>query len=397
MKFQIAVAICLAMTLASFAWAQPRLHVGFAEAEITPDLHTGRPVWIAGYGPGRKATGVHDPLMARGLVLDDGQQKFALVSVDLVGLQYPAVKEIRARLDGFAYVMVSSTHNHEGPDVIGIWGRTAFERGVDDRYLDMVIERVVELVRRAESQAVPATAQYGTARDDTLLGDSRLPKVYDGVLRVVRFGHQADGRPLGLLVQWNCHPESLGSKNTQLTADFPYATVAALRDKHHCPVAYFTGPVGGLMAPPDHRVKNAAGETLSDGNFEYAEAYGREVAALADRALAAAQPLDLTPLAAFARPVAIPLANPYYQLARSLGVLRREGRVWTGDFERPGPVLSAAVKGAPAVETEVAYLRLGELHVACIQARSIRSWSTASSRSRPSRMSITRMRRWNPR
>jgi hypothetical protein len=356
----------LAMLLPSAARADPRLKAGFAELEITPDVQAAGPVWIAGYGQGRRATGIHDPLMARGMVLDDGRRKIALVSVDLVGLQYPAVQQIRAKLPGFRYVMVSSTHNHEGPDVIGIWGRTALERGVDDRYIDLVIQRVVELVRRAEAAALPARAEYGTARDDSLLGDSRLPRVYDGVLRVLRFRREDDGRALGLLVQWNCHPESLGSRNTLITADFPYATVAALRDKHRCPVAYFTGPVGGLMAPPDQRIKSSAGEALSDGSFEYAEAYGREVAALGNRALEAARPIELTPLAAFARPIAIPLANPYYQMARSMGVLRREGRVWTGDFEQPGPVLSAAVKGPPAVETEVAYLRLGELHVACI-------------------------------
>ena len=52
-------------------------------------------------------------------------------------------------------------------------------------------------------------------------------------------------------MQWNCHPESLGSKNTLLTADFPWATVAALEKKIRCPVVYLSGAVGGLMALPD--------------------------------------------------------------------------------------------------------------------------------------------------
>src|SRR5687768_2163678 len=86
--------------LLSLSWtaaaAEPLL-AGFAEVDITPALK-GKPVYIAGYGMNRKATGVHDPIMARTVVLSAGGERIALVSVDLIGLQYPAVKEIRSRL-----------------------------------------------------------------------------------------------------------------------------------------------------------------------------------------------------------------------------------------------------------------------------------------------------------
>src|SRR5213592_4755832 len=102
--------------------AQPdagALAIGFAEADITPSLR-GDPVYMAGFGQNRKATKVHDPLMARAAVLADGKQKIAIVSVDLVGFSYPQVLAVRERLPGFTYVLVSSTHNHEGPDTLGI-------------------------------------------------------------------------------------------------------------------------------------------------------------------------------------------------------------------------------------------------------------------------------------
>ena len=50
-----------------------------------------------------------------------------------------------------------------------------------------------------------------------------------------------DDKPIGLLVQWNCHPETRGSKNTEVTADFVGATVKYLSEKHKCPVVYLTG------------------------------------------------------------------------------------------------------------------------------------------------------------
>src|SRR6185295_1349357 len=113
-----------------------------------------------------------------------------------------------------------STHNHEGPDVVGIWGSNPLVTGVDPAYLKLVEDRVVKLVEDASKQLAPAEAAYGTAEDETLLGDSRLPKVYDGVLRVVTFrraggdagGAERNPKPargvsplIGILVQWNCH------------------------------------------------------------------------------------------------------------------------------------------------------------------------------------------------
>lgn len=369
----VAVSLAAAPTMAEAAPANAnadesaRLEVAFAHVDITPKLERRRPVYIAGYGPNRRATGVHDPLYARAVVMRIGGEKVALVSVDLIGLQLPAVRQIRAGLADYKYVMVSSTHSHEGPDVIGIWGSSFLRSGVDFRYVDEVVKKVIGVVGEAERKLAPAEARYGTAEDASLLGDSRKPKVYDGVLRVVRFNAPGERDPSGILVQWNCHPESMGSRNTLLTADFPYATIAALEKKYQCPIAYFTGAVGGLMAPPDHVVKNEKGEELKEGDFAYCERYGQMVAELAAKAVDAAEPIDLDSVTVSTKPVAIPLDNMFYRVARAIGVLQREGREWTGDAEKLGkPVTVRNSRAAVAVETEVAYLRLGELHLACI-------------------------------
>lgn len=344
------------------------LEVGFAEVDITPDVNGRQPVWIAGYGQNRRATGVHDPIMGRAVVLRDGQRKLALVCLDLVGLQYPEVLKIRAELKDFHYVMVSSSHNHEGPDVIGLWGPTPLASGVDPGYLKLVVRRSAELVRRAESAAAPARALYGTAEDKTgLLRDARLPLALDNVLRLVKFTRSDGDKPLGILVQWNCHPESIGPRNTLLSADFPATTVAALKQRHGCPIAYFTGAVGGLMTTPGGRYKDRAAGEIADDSFEYAAAYGEEVADLADRALAAAEPISLAPLDVAAAPIGFPLTNPLYHVARGAGVLPRQAHAWAGQFEPLGAVADAKQPANKvAIGTEVAYLRLGELHVACI-------------------------------
>ena len=159
---------------------EPTVEVAFANCDITPAPTPDRPVWLAGYLPGRAATGIHDRLYARCAVLRHENRKIALISLDLIGLQYPAVLKVRERLVDYDYVVVSSTHNHEGPDVIGVWGRTIFQGGVDEAYVTTVVDQVVQLVRSAEAELVPAGSRFGLAEDETLLDDGRLPLVKDG-------------------------------------------------------------------------------------------------------------------------------------------------------------------------------------------------------------------------
>ena len=359
----ILLILCLA---APQLLAAGELSVGFAEADITPAVdNPQRPVWLAGYGPGRQATKVHDPIMVRALVLRDGDDKIAIACADLVGLQYPAVQQIRAALKDYRYVLVSSTHNHEAPDVIGIWGRTFAHCGVDDDYLQRVVTQTIAAIRQAEKQLAPATAHYGTAEDASLLGDSRKPDVRDGVLRVLKF--TADDRTTGVLVQWNCHPECLGSKNKELTADFVGATVERLKKQHACPVVYISGALGGLMAPPDGKIFDASGKELLEGDFAYSQHYGEAVAALASQAMTAATPITLTPFVVSAKPLAVRATNPYYRTAQALGVVKRKALVWQGRSDLLGEALTADNANGPmAVESEVGYLQLGELAIAAL-------------------------------
>lgn len=353
----------------SHALGAERLEVGFGVEDITPDITADKPVFIAGYGQNRKATGVHDPLFARAVVFRSGEAKVAVVSVDLVGLQYPVVQRIREKLDGFTYVLVSSTHTHEGPDVIGIWGESPLKSGLDPEYIAQVEDGVVNAVRKADSAAAPAIATYGTAEDESLLRDSRLPIVYDGVLRVLKFMHADSKKPLGILVQWNNHPEAMGSKNTLITCDFPWATIAALEKRYQCPVAYFTGTVGGLMTTLRTIKDPETGKELHEESFEYTEVYGKMVANLAEKAIADSKPITLTPIRVAAKQVGVPLSNLAYHLMWSMNVLPRDAYEWSGDADNIGPPIDRkggkkGVKGA--LLTEVSYLQLGELHIAGI-------------------------------
>ncbi len=341
------------------------LSVGFAEVDLTPTLGA-KPVFMAGFGTNRVATKVHDPIMGRAVVLADGAKKIALVSVDLVGLFHGNIEAVRARLPGFDYVLISSTHNHEGPDTLGLWGRSPFTSGVDPDYLARVEAGCVEAVKVADAARKPAAVKIGTAKGPELIHDARLPVVKHDDIVTLQFAG-AKGEPLGILVQWNCHPETLDSKNTELTADYVGDTVKHLQVTHKCPVAYFTGTVGGLMSSLHVEVRDDAGVLLKDGTFEKARRYGIEVGKLADRAIAAGVPATLTPFAVKTQTLLMPVENNLYRIGKQAGVFKRAMYLLDGATADPAKWVETTDAAKPVgVKTEVGYLRLGELEVAAI-------------------------------
>jgi hypothetical protein len=359
--------IMLAMSLGLFTGPATAgdFSVGYGEVDVTPELGK-KSIYLAGFGNNRKATKVHDPIMARAMVLADGDQKIAIVSVDVVGVFLENTERIRQQLPGYQYVLVSATHNHEGPDTMGLWGPTPLQNGIDPDYLKKLEAGCVQAVKAADAARKPAVARIGTATDESLLRDSRLPNVKHDELVAIRFEDPKSGKPLSVLVQWNNHPEALDSKNTEITADYICYTIQHLQQSQKCPILYLTGTVGGLMTTLGLPVKDLSGRELADGTFEKSERYGTLVGELADRALKNAVPVTLTPFDIRSRTVLVPVDNKNFVLASQIGVLNRPMYHWDGN---PTPKQFTPTKDTNnpvALKTEVGYMKLGDLEVAII-------------------------------
>jgi hypothetical protein len=211
------------------------------------------------------------------------------------------------------------------------------------------------------------SARLGTARAPELLHDGREPYVKHDELIALAFDDAERKKTAGLVVQWNCHPETLGSRNTLLSADFIAATVGYLTKKHGCPVVYFTGTVGGLMTSLHVEIKDVQGRQLADGTFAKTQRYGELVGRLAGQALSGARNVTLTPLETRARHVFLPLDNQFYLFGWRLGVLNRQAYLWTGDAGHAQPADAKVPARTPlCLRSELAWLRLGELEIAAI-------------------------------
>src|SRR5690606_33461019 len=63
---------------------------------------------------------------------------------------------------GLSALTVTSTHNHEGPDTMGLWGPDETTSGVDENYLDFVNGEVVACLAEAVDALAPAELRFAT-------------------------------------------------------------------------------------------------------------------------------------------------------------------------------------------------------------------------------------------
>ncbi len=125
-------------------------------------------IYLAGFGDNRLATGKHDDLWARTMVLDYGSTRIAIVSVDLIGYysdgSYYGISQVKKLLDpklGIQEILVAATHNHEAPDSIGAWGENFMKDGKYPKYLRFVDRMIARSIEDAAKSLQPAKFKIG--------------------------------------------------------------------------------------------------------------------------------------------------------------------------------------------------------------------------------------------
>jgi len=307
------------------------------------------PCWLAGFHNNRPATGVHDDLEAIAMVLDDGRTRVAIVALDAIGLMYDEVIEIRRRLPAdwqVQHAIVCSTHCHEVPDLMGLWGPSPLRSGVDPVYLELVRTRTVEAIGEAVSKLEEAQVRLLQVEDvrEGLVTDTRRPHVYDADVRIMQFLRPADRTTIGALVTWGNHPETAWSRNLEVTADY----VGYLRDGVEKGIRYgerevrpgvggtvlfVNGAVGGLMTThASLEVRDPfLDRAFREPSHEKARAVGYRVADAVLGALAGpGGTLPGDPRIRWrAKTIRLPVSNRLFKLASRLGVIDRGFTGWS--------------------------------------------------------------------
>ena len=244
-------------------------------------------VWLAGFNNARPAKDVHDDLWTRTVVVKQGEISLAIVSVDLVGYFNDDLEAVRDRVaeEGIDvdHVLLSSTHQHSGPDVLGQWGRQLGTTGRDDQYMAYLEDQLVESIRQASEQAVPVEMKIGSIDVTTyseekgsrnIIYDHRDPKIIDPMLNVAAFT-DASGSTVATLLNFGNHPEVLNSSSLSITSDFVDATRRGVEDGIVYPeqsisgvggvCVYISAAIGGMMSPLNVEVTDGSGMSYASG------------------------------------------------------------------------------------------------------------------------------------
>ena len=367
------------------------LRAAACSRQITPEVGVNHsdPIFMAGFGNDRHATGVHDDLWARGVVLADENVKIAMVVLDVVGYFNNEIETIRALVDDptFDAIVVSSTHNHEGPDTMGLWGRDQLDSGVDLDYLDFVNQQVADCISEADAALQPAEIRFATGDtvgtslppEPDLVADGEILQhlcvggSFDGTGACVdgievlgddgpirnpttpsfQLRDRAGGEILATLVNYASHPESLGSDNTLITSDFPHFMRVALEQRFGGIAIYQSADLGVLQGPLDVFLEDESGEMIPRRSFAFAERMGEILAQRAGDALADVDRWQHSPELAIvgSGPIPVEVTNPYFELLGTLGVFGRR------DFVRFEP-------GRGEIVSEMQAIRIGDAQFA---------------------------------
>ena len=372
-----------------------RLSVGFAKIPITPQVtdtwndfnnnakyepeqgetyndvngnNKFDPVWIAGFHNRRPAQGVHDDLWARVMVLDDGATRVAITSIDAVGFIYDDAVDIRKSAhekNNCDYTIISSTHVHQAPDLIGIWGESFFKSGVNTEYMRYVKHQTVAAIETAVKNLVPVKLRIGQDLEGAIpyVVDSRDPQEMDSGIRIIQAIEISSGKTIGSLVSWSNHPETLWSKNLLISSDFPHYFRESVENGVHKGdrllakglggiTVFVNGAVGGLMTTnPSHPIPDPFdGEMHKGATFEKAQAQGQQLGLLALKAIRSADVMEIEQagIKIRAKTITIPLDNWNFLLGFLLGVIDHGTTGWLD------------------VKTEVAALRIGPISIITI-------------------------------
>jgi neutral ceramidase len=206
------------------------LRIGAAKVDITPKDLTGLvSVWAKPF------EGVHDPIYARVLVLDNGSTTAAIVTLDLV--EYGSSMPVRERVARelaipVDHILVTSSHDHNAPRGGPITPGTSSEQGrpySTPAYTQQVDDSILDALRKAKASLQPARVGIGTGRADINVyravytpkgwgGGANPDGPSDKTVWVVKF-ESLSGEPIALLMNYAVHSVVVGTNNALVTGD----------------------------------------------------------------------------------------------------------------------------------------------------------------------------------
>lgn len=272
------LAVFLAVLAAMFAWggtgwcaSPPRLELAVFCCDVTPPIDGHPLIWLT---PVKE---VETPLLAKGVVLQQGDRRYVLCAVDWCGLCNSSYELFRNKMAAAArtppeQVALHCVHQHTAPYTDGDAQRLLDQAGEAPHYVDFAfLEQAAERLAAAVSEALDRLEPFnqvgiGQAMVDRVASSRRIPTEdgrlvvrmssckdpavralpegrIDPILRTITFAR--DGKPLARLHYYATHPQSFYG-DPRSCYDVPGFAREQLQQRENVFQVYFTGCAGDV-------------------------------------------------------------------------------------------------------------------------------------------------------
>ena len=210
------------------------MKIGFSKEDISPPLGTP----LGGYAVDRPCAGIHDPLYAKVLVLEQDGTYYALVVLDLVSVDDALRASIACALERYGipqqHLIVAAIHSHAAP-----WGNIPGKGSLEAvnrewmpqselfaKYMESVVEAVSRAVARAAGDLEPFTVRCAQGSAPAVGSNRHTGAPAGGTMTALEFRTES-GRRL-TVYRFGCHPTVLNAQNFLASADFTGAVESLL-------------------------------------------------------------------------------------------------------------------------------------------------------------------------
>ena len=227
------------------------IKAGAAQRDITPPIG----YEITHYY--RVSIGVHDPLFARCLYLEDGQgNSVAMICTDLITASFDACDHLREEIfkkTGIKNSLIACSHSHSSAPLGPLLphtkpsnpsGHPTSARDMVSKWSDSTNDAILAIVKEAKENAQPVSLRVGRASAQVgfnrRLINEETGHVFMGVNRagpvvpwvnVLVADSKKTGKPIAVLFEHAAHPVIVPHTSKLTSADYPGAAVKRIREE----------------------------------------------------------------------------------------------------------------------------------------------------------------------
>ena len=247
MRYFLIFLLVLQFLMASCSEPANVLQCNIGIADITPVDSVNLAGFAARVG---LSTGIHRPLKTHCLVIEKDTIRVCIITNDMMEIPIAMSKDLREQISvqtgiPFGHIFIHNIHTHSAPRVTG---SSVEPGGTNFNFRKMFMETLVEnAVRTANNKAgfVPFTIEVGKGESDINCNRREKDGPINHDIYAVRFLDKK-GAPIVSLLNFGCHPVSLGHRSRVVSTDYPGIAVEEMQKEWGGKVFFFTGASGNV-------------------------------------------------------------------------------------------------------------------------------------------------------